>query len=288
MTTNTLGSMQASASSYDTATSSSDSSSSEASVSAGGGAWGVSVSASYSTSSSASFESAGQTSNSEAMMQDKLQSSEGSVDKFQSIATASLFQFAINHQEVELSSDVVSSLAALQTDEDVFNYIKWYGTHLIQQAEMGARYEKQTYSSASASYTSLDSYREASYSDAFSNATAYAFSSSASVSVDSAWVSASASVSSESASASTSATSTSTDASESTTSESSVSTSNGFSWVKISGMVDASGTECGDLVGEVDRLLPIKYHLKPLWEVFDYPGVEKVEAFYNKYLSTAV
>ena len=52
-------------------------------------------------------------------------------------------------------------------------------------------------------------------------------------------------------------------------------------------MVEASGTECGDLVGEVDRLLPIKYHLKPLWEVFSYSGVSKVQDFFNRYLETA-
>ena len=83
------------------------------------------------------------------MKQDRQYADEGSAEKFQSIATASLFQFAINHDEVELSDKVIEELASLQTDEDVYNYIKWYGTHFIQQAEMGARYEKQTYSSSS-------------------------------------------------------------------------------------------------------------------------------------------
>ena len=75
------------------------------------------------------------------MQQDRTYAYEGSIEKFQSIATASLFRVSINYDDVDLSDDVIAELAALQTDEDVYNYIKWFGTHFVHEAEMGARFE---------------------------------------------------------------------------------------------------------------------------------------------------
>ena len=49
-------------------------------------------------------------------------------------------------------------------------------------------------------------------------------------------------------------------------------------------MVDASGTDCGDMVGEVDRLVPVEYSMKPLWELYpDYDGMDSIKSFYEDF-----
>ena len=153
---------------------------------------------------------------------------------------------------------------------------------------MGAKYEKSVYISETASEEETETYRDDCQSNSFSSSYSFSESVSASASGEDDGVEASASASSSSSESTESSSESSAETSTSDSSSSSTSTSMGVTSVQIFGLVDASDTECGDLLGSVDRLLPVKYNMRPLWELYpDLAGVDILQDFYNTYFDTA-
>ena len=223
------------------------------------------------------------------MKQDLTQTVSGNTQKFQSTATATLFNYQIDFTKVTLSEDVISDLASITDDQGSYTFIRKYGSHVLSYSQMGSKFVKETYISTQADMSEVSQYLADSSSNSFASSSEYSFSQSvdASVGVGSVSVSASESTDTSSSSSSESSSDASSETSSSTSSESSE--TNGYEQITLYGMVAAESTACGDITGTENILLPIDYETVGLWQAYpDVEGTSKIEDFYYNYLMAAI
>jgi len=62
-------------------------------------------------------------------------------------ALASLYTYKLKHQKMlEVFSPLLEQdLSKIATDRDAFYFIKMYGTHYVESAKMGARFQENIY-----------------------------------------------------------------------------------------------------------------------------------------------
>jgi hypothetical protein len=145
----------------------------------------------------------------------------------------------------EYSKAFKEEASKVKDPKSVYAFIQDFGTHYVKLAKMGSRFEQSYYFSETTSEEEVSSAQQSASEDSMD------YSASGSVSGGGFGVSASASFSHSESESETKENSSSNSSSKSHSSRESTSGS------KIFGMVNAAGTECGDIVGEQNILFPV-------------------------------
>jgi hypothetical protein len=231
----------------------------------------------YGAKASGSMEKAISSSHSSAFQKDQEMSKSGHTSKFSTTALASLFTYSYQKDNYHFTEKFMEEASKVNNDATTFEFVKTYGTHFVSRAKMGSRFEQSYYFSEKASTKDISEAKQMASADSLS------FSKSASVEGGGFGFSGSASASSKKSKSSEKAKESSNSRGHSFMSNMSTSGSS------LSGMVNASGTECGEIVGEQNILFPVQYETVPLWEIQSLPTNlgDRLENFYSSVLKEA-